>query len=220
MALGALDGTRRRVLSARNFLRMSTPAKGTSLGTRAALLPCMWKGALIPLAGVCILVGCNPAPGHDYALVIDSAVSAEEASSITNAVFQWAAILDGRLKMTVAIGPCRGVDREVCVHLATEAQIVALGGLPSALGRTIRSDMSDRADIYLRDTAGTRAIAHEVGHAMGLEHTQTGTLMCTDQGCAAWVPTCDDVAQWGAVRNSFRADTSCPKGGSFEYTGL
>jgi hypothetical protein len=179
----------------------------------------MWNGALIALAAACILIGCNPAPGHDYELVIDSAVSTEEAASITDAVFEWAAILDGRLKMTVAIGRCRGVDREICVHLATESQIVSLGGLPSAVGRTLRSDISDRADVYLRDTAGTRAIAHEIGHAMGLEHTQTGTLMCSDRGCAAWVPTCDDVAQWGAVRHTFLADTSCPKGGSFRYTG-
>jgi hypothetical protein len=179
----------------------------------------MRSGALVGALAACILAGCDPAPGHDYQLVIDPRSTDAEAASITDAMYSWVVILDGRLKVSSAIGTCHGADREICVHLATQAQIESLGGLPSALGRTLRSDMSDRADVYIRVTAGTRAIAHELGHAMGLEHTQAGTLMCSDRGCAAFSPTCDDVAQWGTIRNAPIVDPSCPKGGSFTYTG-
>ena len=176
----------------------------------------VWKASFIFTA--CILASCDPAPSDRYELVIDPAFSAEEVASITEASHAWEAVLDARVKLTSAVGACRGDNHEICVHSATKSQIVALG-IPSTIGFTNRSGISDRADVYLLVTDGVRAVAHELGHAMGLEHTQAGTLMCDDSGCAAFVPTCDDAAQWDAVRHGIVADRSCPKGGSFTYTG-
>src|SRR5579871_6526703 len=68
----------------------------------------MWNRAFLALAGACFLYGCSPAPGHDYEIVIDPRVSAEDVSSITSATYQWAAILDGHLKVGTMIHSCTG----------------------------------------------------------------------------------------------------------------
>jgi hypothetical protein len=170
-------------------------------------------------------LGCDPAPGYAYEVVIDPAFSAPEAAYALDALQSWETILDGRMKVSsVSTGACSGADHQICIHAATQDEIVALGGEPSTLGRTMRSDMSDRADVYILSYADpsanvTRTIAHELGHAMSLEHTQRGTVMCFETGCAAPVPTCDDVAQWDSVRHGFMADSKCPNGGAFAYSG-
>jgi Metallo-peptidase family M12 len=186
------------------------------------LQPCfgMWKALLpVPVAVAWVLSGCNPAPGDRYEVVIDPKVSAEDATSITTATYEWAGILDGRLKVGTVIRPCSGADREICVREGTASEIASLGAKADALAYTVRTDLDDRAEVVFLPRAGTRAIAHELGHAMGLEHTQTGTLMCADGSCAAVTPTCDDVAQWSSVRHARSAERSCPHGGWFVYTG-
>lgn len=50
--------------------------------------------------------------------------------------------------------------------------------------------------------------AHEIGHAMGLEHAPAGTIMCWDTSCQADRVTCQDVRQWQLIRNL--APQECP----------
>jgi hypothetical protein len=88
--------------------------------------------------------------------------------------------------------------------------------------------MNQHSDIYialdkvpnLSQIYMGQSIAHELGHAMALGHTQADTLMCASIGCEEGnvKPTCDDIDQWMNIRGITQWSLpECPYGGSYHF---
>lgn len=97
-----------------------------------------------------------------------------------------------------------GTFHRITVRAMTDAALQTYdsnSGDAHVLGGTLRLDSADDAWISLDAAAGNQlqAAEHEIGHAMGLEHTSTG-VMCKDSECASPSVTAVDVAQFLATR--------------------
>lgn len=164
------------------------------------------RRALVGLAFVAcawgLLAGCTPAPASSYRVQLSPAFTADQQESILAAVDDWRAVVP--VHFDVAVSACSGDDDcRICVAPSYETQ-----GEP--LGRTERrwwlSGESATSTLFVACIAETtttleEAAAHELGHAMALEHTGPGTLMCADGTCMAPKPVAEDVSQWWGLRS-------------------
>jgi len=137
------------------------------------------------------------APGLSYALVLDTALSPEQATAVLDAAEEWSRAAGVVFWPTSA--PCDGPGlHTICVR---ESDTLAQFG---ATGRTVYYPSQDGATVLVHGTDNlTWITAHELGHAMGLSHTEVfGDLMNPGMSSAANGPTCDDVAQFWRVRGT------------------
>jgi hypothetical protein len=184
------------------------------------------------------LAGCaSPTPSNTYTLILDDSLSLSDMNNAAQAVTNWETTLDHKLSITMYSGHCSryndlegtvdyalGTDaKTICMQGSTAANIASMGAAADEVGFTLRLADIDSSTIYLPidrdrsfdDAEMQQIIGHELGHAMGLSHTQSGTLMCWYLGCAATLPSCDDYAQWANVRGESDKNVSCPQGGSY-----
>jgi hypothetical protein len=187
------------------------------------------KAMFVLLVGL-VLMGCGATYTDEYTILIDPNFDAEDTQAVFNATAAWTAISDGRLRFDVSVGKAGQCSSEVpgqiCVWASSQDWIVANGGEPNFVGMTDRHN-NNFASIYIptaKDmgfdiTQQTQILIHETGHALGASHTQTGTIMCAEMGCAPLLPTCADLNQIMSLRGETLTDKTCPQAVPFELTG-
>jgi len=151
--------------------------------------------------------------GDSYVVHLDPAFTTDEQASVVAALGSWDATVP--VHFTVEIGPCSGIHGgQICVHASNHAEIAikqsAVDGV--GVGLTLREqtwgyavdggevffDMPTIEANYVTDFQ--RIAAHEIGHAMQLEHNAPGNLMAPMVTDDASAPTCTDDLQWFDVR--------------------
>jgi predicted Zn-dependent protease len=160
---------------------------------------------IVLLVTLLALPACRAQRTLEYSAVIDPAFTTDQMAEITAAVDDWRAAVP-ELRVTSSIAACDSPSpQQVCVHPVHAPPDPAddvvgtthLGSRDSAsvliyVDRILATGMDVHA-------LTTRTAAHELGHAMGLHHSNAGTLM------AAYVPeqaqsvTNADVDQFWAV---------------------
>jgi hypothetical protein len=163
--------------------------------------------ALIPFAG-----GCGGL-GDSYVVEADPAFTADEQAGISAALDSWEAAVPVHFHMEIA--SCSGIHGGiVCIHAADRATVAAKQSQPdgTGVGLTLREktwghvvdggevfiDLPTVEESYAADFQ--RIVAHEVGHAMQLEHDAPRNLMAAMATEDAPTPTCTDAAEWYEAR--------------------
>lgn len=167
---------------------------------RASLLLAMTLGLLPACAG-------TPPPGLTYSVAIDPAFSTAQTDAITAGLENWIASVP-QLHLTYAIASCDSpAADQVCMHPDSS---------PPDMTDDIVGDTQPAGDdnasvlIYVTRIADAAEVdpsaliqqtaAHEMGHALGLKHSATGTLMAADVQNQAPAITPADIDQFWSVR--------------------
>jgi hypothetical protein len=164
---------------------------------------------MLLLSAALVLPGCGgglvPARPLAYSAVIDPAFSTSEVEAITAALDDWNTAVP-ELQITYAIAACDSpLPREVCFHPNHDPpnmrdDVVGDTQPSGSEGATVmlyvnRIEASRyHLSVLLRQTA-----EHEMGHAMGLKHSASGTLMAPYVEQQAPGATSADVAQFWSV---------------------
>jgi len=165
-----------------------------------------WLLLLGSLLGVSACAG-TPAPGLSYSVAIDPAFTTDQTEAITAGIESWVASVP-ELHVTYAIATCKSPDPDqVCMHP---------DAAPPDMSDDIVGDTQPTGDdgsavlLYVdrveaafpRDPMKMlqQTATHEMGHALGLKHSATGTLMAADVQNQASTITPADIAQFWSVR--------------------
>jgi hypothetical protein len=162
---------------------------------------------LIAAAALLSIAGCSAHPGTSYTVRVDPGFTPSQTEAVLAATADWSAKVP--VSLTVEIGDCSGLtDHQIYVRSSDHDEIMAITGDGARLAYTHISSHVDGGIVYL-DVWGIGAsdlqgiAAHEMGHAMGLEHWSSDAplLMCGHSG-PAWARTVQvgDTQQWYSVR--------------------
>jgi hypothetical protein len=160
--------------------------------------------------------------GDSYEVHVDAAFTPEEQAKVIAALDSWEQAVP--VHFAVSVGPCSGIHGAViCTHASSRAAIAARQSQPdgAGVGLTLRETtwghVVDGGEVFI-DVPTVEAsyaddfqriVAHEIGHAMQLEHDAPHTLMAAMATEDAEAPTCADDAQWYRIRD--RTPPACPQ---------
>jgi hypothetical protein len=159
-------------------------------------------GVVVIACGGCA-VGWAPNTTRHYGIYVDPNFTDDQANAILEAANAWQTATGSFITFQGSEHP-------------TGDAVIAVHGLPiagmdeKACGMTefdgVPSDLYVANDI--NPTLFSITVKHELGHALGLMHTGTGTIMCADASCVSWTITCADLTQLCKVWGTFecRAD--------------
>jgi len=160
---------------------------------------------IVLVAASLILPACRAGRTVEYSVAVDPAFTADQVDAIAVAMDDWKTSVH-ELRVTMTIARCDSPSpQQVCirpVHAPPDPVDDVVG--------TTRPGVSDSATVWIyvdriqASGSDVRALteqtaAHELGHAMGLKHAGTGTLMATYVPQQAQAVTAADVAQFWSV---------------------
>jgi hypothetical protein len=168
-----------------------------------------------------LLQGCGGL-GDSYVVQVDPRFTQDEQATIVTALGSWEAAVP--VHFVAAIEPCSGIHGGmICVHASDSATIAANQSQPdgTGVGLTLRErtwghvvdggevfiDVATVEESYAADFQ--RIVAHEIGHAMQLDHNAPGNLMAAMATEDAPTPTCADAAPWYEARS--QPPPACPR---------
>lgn len=151
------------------------------------------------LAASALLCSCAVRPPPISHVSVDPGMDLESLGSIQAAAWEWNSAGLG-LDLEVYQEPC-SANSDVCIAEGVPVQDNPAGLVightdPTASPKRITIDVTDgRASGFSETTTA----AHELGHALWLQHSGNGTLMCALSECQARRVTDADGAQFREV---------------------
>jgi hypothetical protein len=147
-------------------------------------------------------------------VLLDPAFTIDEQDKVVAGLATWESAVP--VKFSLRITSCSGIhDATICIHASNHDEIAAKQSAADGigLGLTLRektwSHVIDGGEVFIDVPTieaqyavdFQRIVAHEVGHAMQLDHDAYGNLMAAMATEDAPFPMCADEAEWYAVRN-------------------
>ncbi len=181
-----------------------------------------WRQTSALAFGVALLLqGCGGL-GDSYVVQVDPRFTQDEQATIVAALGSWEAAVP--VHFVAEIEPCSGIHGgTICVHASDSATIAANQSQPdgTGVGLTLRErtwghvvdggetfiDVATVEESYPADFQ--RIVAHEIGHAMQLDHNAPGNVMAAMATEDAPTPTCADAAPWYEARS--QSPPACPR---------
>jgi hypothetical protein len=146
------------------------------------------------------------ADGLSYDVLVDPSFEMDQQGAAVSAIGDWTEAV-AQLKLTYSVGSCASPTAEQICLLPSYAQpdppvqIVGTTYRGAAESGTVYIYVN-RIEAIASDAMGLtrQTVAHELGHAMGLQHAGVDTLMAANVSDQAATVTAADVAQFWAVR--------------------
>jgi predicted Zn-dependent protease len=162
-------------------------------------------GALVLGLPACA-ANAAPGPGLTYSVAIDPSFTTDQTEAITAGIESWNAAVP-ELHVTYAIAACDSpAPNQVCMHPNSSPPDTTddIVGDTQSAGDDNSTVMIfiDRIQAAVASPSGLiqQTAAHEMGHALGLKHSATGTLMAAYVMDQASAITPADIAQFWSVR--------------------
>lgn len=173
----------------------------------SALVGCAAPAAPADAPAQAFHAGAASAWAMAYQVRIDPAFDADQVEAIASAAASWEAVVPVALDVVVA----------TCSEGSAPAGVVCIRPTMEAVLRAAHDGVNVGAWTYYQQNSADvlaatdmpggalyfqQALAHELGHAMGLVHTGPGTVMyAIHDADMASGPTSADAAQWAALRD-------------------
>jgi hypothetical protein len=145
------------------------------------------------IAAIALMVACGFQLNKtgEYLVYVDPAFTPDRQGEIRAAIIEWNQATEGTVVLIETAAP-------------NGSHLIKISPTEfSASSRTAGECKPYEETIQIQDNMKTdltrRTALHEIGHSLGLEHSETGTIMCWQLGCASKHLTCADLTQFCSI---------------------